>query len=208
MTDLIRTIENLKNRDWFDYFSAFSPLLLSCIAIIIALYTSRKQNAISIFEKRYSNYSDLLDFFSVWKIFVDHFYRICEQNKENFADEICKLCLSVSLLGHDETNDIDVSEFIIDKKFDGDRVRDMLLNLHCKDTKTLEMASLINGRYSRKIDDFRRKYILFFDNLGKTTLGIFSKEELYKEVNDFQESLEMIYKLVFKKIKPKVKVID
>lgn len=208
MTDLINAVEHLNSRDWFDYVSAFSPLVLSCIAIFIALYTSKKQNSISIFEKRYRNYSELLDFFSAWKIFVDHFNRIYKQNEENFVDEISKLCLTIYLLELVQSGDIDISEYIKDKRIDRDKVRDALINLQFKNSSTLEMASLVYGRYTRRIDLFRRKYIVFHENLEKVTLDRFTKEAFYKEVIEFQKHLETFYRLFFTKIKPKVRIID
>lgn len=43
-------------RDWFDYLTTGATLLLSVIAVFIAVSTARQQNKIALFEKRFSAY--------------------------------------------------------------------------------------------------------------------------------------------------------
>ena len=47
-------------RDWFDYLATGATLVLSIIAVIIAVSTARKQNKIAVFDKRYDIYQCLL----------------------------------------------------------------------------------------------------------------------------------------------------
>lgn len=49
---LIAAISALSEKNAFDYIIAIGPILLSVIAIVISICTTRKQNKIALFEKR------------------------------------------------------------------------------------------------------------------------------------------------------------
>ena len=53
MEELIVVVEKLGERDIVDYLIAFMPIVLSVIAIVISIHTTKKQNDIALFEKRY-----------------------------------------------------------------------------------------------------------------------------------------------------------
>lgn len=53
MKELIEAVYSLGQKDIFDYLLATAPIILSLIAIIISIYSVKKQNAIALFEKRY-----------------------------------------------------------------------------------------------------------------------------------------------------------
>lgn len=53
MDELINVIEELGRKDFLDIVAAFSPIILSVIAIVISIYVARKQNKIAMFDMRY-----------------------------------------------------------------------------------------------------------------------------------------------------------
>lgn len=52
--ELIKVIQALEQRDWIDIVAIFSPIILSVVAIIISIQTTKKQNAIAMFDKKYN----------------------------------------------------------------------------------------------------------------------------------------------------------
>lgn len=52
MGRLVRTIQALSERDWFDYLAVAAPLILSVVAIWISISTAKKQNKIALFDIR------------------------------------------------------------------------------------------------------------------------------------------------------------
>lgn len=68
-------------RDWFDYLATGATLLLSVIAVIIAVSTARRQNRIALFEKRDHTFKYLKDMINTWAC-------LCEMVRDckDFAD--------------------------------------------------------------------------------------------------------------------------
>lgn len=63
MNELIVVLKELFQRDWLDKVAMFAPLLLSSIAIYLAIYIpsriAKQQNKIAIFKRRLDVYSEL-----------------------------------------------------------------------------------------------------------------------------------------------------
>ena len=57
-------------RDWFDYLATGATLLLSVIAVIIAVSTAKQQNKIALFDKRYSAFIAINNI-TLLKFFID-----------------------------------------------------------------------------------------------------------------------------------------
>lgn len=53
MEELIEVIHQANQRDFWDYTAIVAPFLLSVVAIAISIYSVKKQNNLSLFEKRY-----------------------------------------------------------------------------------------------------------------------------------------------------------
>lgn len=208
MSELINAIKSLNSRDWFDYFSAFLPLVLSIVAIIIAIDTSKRQNKATLFEKRYSNYSELLGFCTLWKMFIDQFNRLQKTNGPISINSIYKLCLSISLLMTDEVKDIDFFDFVKDNDLDREKIKSELFSLRYKNSLTLEFTSLLHGGRMKKIEFFSKQYVIFHDRIEKVLNKQITIEEFNTEVKTYQDHLSTFYKLIFTYIKPKVKLID
>jgi len=51
--DIVEAIKSINNKSIVDYFIIIIPIVVSIVAIIISINTSKKQNKIAIFEKRY-----------------------------------------------------------------------------------------------------------------------------------------------------------
>ena len=54
MDKVVKAIEKLAEKDIIDYLLVIVPIAISIVAIIISITTSKKQNKISLFERRYS----------------------------------------------------------------------------------------------------------------------------------------------------------
>jgi hypothetical protein len=68
-------------RDWFDYLATGATLLLSAIAVIIAVGTARRQNKIALFEKRYDVYDQLFECITNLRKLTESLYTL--KNAEN-----------------------------------------------------------------------------------------------------------------------------
>lgn len=206
MSELISAIKSINERDWFDYFSAFLPLLLSLVAIIIAIDTARSQNRIALFDKRYNNYSELLGLCSLWKMFADQYNRLYQENIGMPIDTLYKLCLTFSLLGHGDKLEIDLQDYVLNHNLDRDKVCNALIDLTYKDSMTLEVASLLYGKRTRKIKTFHKDYNSFQDHFRKALYEQVSQEIFQVEVSIFRNKLNNFYKMIYTSMEPKVKI--
>ena len=59
MEDLVKAIEKLAEKTWVDYLLIIVPIVISIVAIGIAIYTSNKQNRIALYQLRYQALSRL-----------------------------------------------------------------------------------------------------------------------------------------------------
>lgn len=59
---LVSAIDELGKSSGVDYFVAFSPIIISLIALIFSFTSTANQNRIALFEKRHAVYSDLIFF--------------------------------------------------------------------------------------------------------------------------------------------------
>lgn len=59
MEGIIDAIHALKQRDTWDYIAIFAPLILSSVAIWISIRTTKKQNKIALFERRFEIFNIL-----------------------------------------------------------------------------------------------------------------------------------------------------
>lgn len=59
MDKLIPILEQMAQKTWVDYFAVSAPIVLSVVAIYISISTTRKQNKIALFEKRYELYQKI-----------------------------------------------------------------------------------------------------------------------------------------------------
>lgn len=209
MTDLVNAIESLKSRDLFDYISVLLPLALSIFAIIVAVDTSKRQNKIALFEKKYSNYSELLGLCTIWKMFIDQYIRLRSENKKIPNITICSLCLTISLLGlYENEENINVTDYVKDHKIDRDKIESLLLKLRYKHSMTLEIAALLYGGDLKRIETFAKQYMQFIDRVAKVLSEKITQDEFQEGLDTFKENLSTFYKFVFTCIKPKIKLLD
>jgi len=208
MTDLINAINGLNTRDWFDYFSAFTSLLLSFVAILIAVSTARRQNRIAIFERRYCNYTELLEFNSKWKMFIEQYFKLIQENRNISNNLICKLCLGISIISSEEIQDINVLSFVKDNSLDRDRIHNEYLNFNYKASMMLEIASLLNGRVSKKIENFHKRYIMFAKQVENILFERISQDAFEIEVIAFRKCISEFHKIIHMHIVPKVLLKD
>lgn len=65
MDELIPILEQMTQKTWVDYLAIIAPLVLSVVAIYISISTTRKQNRIALFEKRYALYQKIQMFLTL-----------------------------------------------------------------------------------------------------------------------------------------------
>ena len=54
MDEVVKAIEKLAKKDIIDYLLVIVPIAISVVAVVISIATAKKQNKISLFERRYS----------------------------------------------------------------------------------------------------------------------------------------------------------
>ena len=54
LQEISSTLNNINQHDIWDYVTIIAPLVLSAVAVYISIRTTKKQNKIALFEKRYS----------------------------------------------------------------------------------------------------------------------------------------------------------
>lgn len=162
MSNLINAIESLNTKDWFDYFSTFLPLVLSIVAIVIAIDTSNRQSNIALFDKRYVNYKRLLDFSTQWKISIIKYYELLEDKPDIASNEFRKFVLQISLMNNDEVTKEVIREYYKDKNLDLDKIRDALLQIKYRDSNTLDETSLLYRSISNDVEIFHKQFCYFF----------------------------------------------
>lgn len=59
MEDVVKAIEKLAEKTWADYLLIIVPIIISIVAIGIAIYTANKQNRIALYQLRYQALSRL-----------------------------------------------------------------------------------------------------------------------------------------------------
>lgn len=67
MDELIPILEQMAQKTLVDYLAIIAPLVLSVVAIVISISTTRKQNKIALFEKRYEAASQIATLLSFLK---------------------------------------------------------------------------------------------------------------------------------------------
>jgi len=67
MENLVTSINNLGQRTWVDYLAIFAPIVLSVVAVWVSIATTKKQNKIALFKKRYEAYTWLLPIMRIGK---------------------------------------------------------------------------------------------------------------------------------------------
>lgn len=104
MGNITQAIEALGRRDWFDYVSAFTPIILSIIAVWIAIATARKQNQLALFDKKSDTYQKLL-------LFINHWQNGCEFILKGIDNKsICLGCFAALFNRSWKNADVDFSD--------------------------------------------------------------------------------------------------
>ena len=208
MADVICATKSLNTRDWFDYISVLLPLTLSIFAIIIAIVTSQRQNKVALFEKKYSYYSEILGFCTLWRMFIYKFKHIKKENGEVPNDSLCTLCLSIALLGMEESRDVDVTDYINDHKIDRKKIENLIFDLKYKNSMSLEITAFLYGAEQRRIEVFAKQYMSFSDRVIEALNEKITQDEFEKNITIFEERLDAFYKFVFSYMKRKIKLSD
>ena len=134
-------------RDWFDYLATGATLLLSVIAVIIAVSTARRQNRIALFEERFNSYQSMFLFLHAWNASL-----MFSDTKSDSTDNLIaikKLYISFLIKSLTSTNS-EPSKKSIDIDLEYSYYTQMLLNLN--KLSKLFLLSTADREYLKEIE--------------------------------------------------------
>ena len=183
-------------RDWFDYLATGATLLLSAIAVIIAVSTARQQNKIALFKERHETYQIIYYFIHAWEASLMFAFKEPSSHEDyidlnrGFISFFIKFTSNTSL----EQNGIKSSDANENSAYS------LYMNIKCHLNRLREMfrLSASHQNYIEKleagytaisaIESLKRKGLLDSSDLLKPTISSFF--QLLKESDTFLEMLE------------------
>ncbi len=138
-------------RDWFDYLATGATLLLSVIAVVIAVGTARRQNKIALFKERYDTFQIIYLFFHAWEASLQYSSNRKDETVAAFDDHNIFIYFFSKALAN-ISPDLLVNDF---ENIDGDVVYSHHMNIlfHIHRLDKLFWLSNIDREYIRKIED-------------------------------------------------------
>lgn len=131
MNELINAIEELGRKDFLDIAVAFSPIILSVIAIVISIYVARKQNKIAMFNIRYE---------AIFRLKTVLTFAV---SIENIDDSKIAVALFDGYFGCDILNCSDKGKSVIQAQAEVEKIKKDLLMI----------GFLFGGKYHTKIQN-------------------------------------------------------
>lgn len=199
------------SRDWFDYLATGATLLLSAIAVIIALSTARRQNKIALFKERYDTFQIMYQFFHAWEASLLYSSRIKDKSVVTLDDHSIFIYFFSKSLSN-ISSDLLTDDF---EDIDGNVVYSHYMNilLHIHRVDKLFRLSNIDREYIHKIEEgyiaisakMAAGYIASIDRKSSRDENFLTRMAIAAEAMMFKDSLKS-YKSFLESLENQVNV--
>ena len=205
MSDVVNAVSILGKRDIIDYIAIFSPIVLSVIAACIAICTSKKQNRIALFDKRFVSITDISLLIKRWNYFANS---ILEYNTKDLGLHIYYMSLTMLSLYSDNSAErySKVESYFHDNLENQIRITDDIESTVSKDLITLQNACLLFSSSKYAIDRFYLSYSEFTKLVISVHKGESDMEGLKHKSVEFLSELKGFESLKNRKLLQKIKI--
>ncbi|MEA4937992.1 MAG: hypothetical protein VB091_00220 [Christensenella sp.] len=203
MRELIEAINRLSERDWFDYSSALLPLVLSIVAILIAINTSKRQNRIALFDIRYELFTELSLLIKRWHYFAN---AISGYAVDDLGNRIYYVSLTMLSLyyGNGTTRYNKAESYLRDNLASQRKITDDIESIISKDSISIQNANVLFYKNKTAINRFYLSYSEFTKLVMSVHKGDSDTESLKHEASEFLLALIDFEDLITKKLMNKL----